>query len=214
MPLQWGPALRSPHARLHSPPEEPEIMAMPTRESTVTTIEELLALPDDGLRHELLDGVHVVTPAPEYPHQGVLGEFYFALRKALEGQDELQVLTSPADIVLSPRTLVQPDVFVVRKQPGQILKKWSDVGVPVLAIEFLSRSTAARDRGAKRRIYQGRGVAEYWIVDLDARLVERWRPGDARPEVVSEELVWEPLATVTARLDLSALFARVLGAPA
>ncbi len=79
-------------------------MAMPTHEAAVTTIEELLALPGDGLRHELLDGVHVVTPAPEYPHQRVLGEFYFVLRKALEGQDELQLLISPADIVLSPRT--------------------------------------------------------------------------------------------------------------
>ncbi len=188
-------------------------MAMPTRDTAVTTIEELLALPDDGLRHELLDGVHVVTPAPAYPHQAVLGAFYFALGKALEGQDELQPLSSPADIVLSPRTLVQPDVFVVRKQPGQILKKWSEVGVPVLAIEFLSRSTAARDRGAKRRIYQAAGVAEYWIVDLDARLVERWRPGDERPEVVSETLVWTPPPTVNARLDLPALFARVLGGP-
>ena len=51
-------------------------------------------------------------------------------------------------------------LFVVRKQPGQILKQWSEVGVPVLAIEFLSPSTAARDRGAKRRIYQGAGVKD------------------------------------------------------
>src|SRR5689334_16345602 len=196
---------------LPPPAEEPDIMAMPTRETAVTTIEELLALPDDGKRHELLDGLHVVTPAPEYPHQGVLGEFSLALGKALEGQDELRLLSSPADIVLSPRTLVQPDLFVVRKQPGQILKQWSEVGVPVLAIEFLSPSTAARDRGAKRRIYQGAGVVEYWIADLDARLVERWRPGDARPEVVSEELVWEPLHAITARVDLPTLFARVLG---
>ncbi len=180
-------------------------MAMPTREGVVTTIEELLALPDDGLRHELLDGVHVVTPAPEYPHQAVLGEFYGPLFKALEGHDELQLLTSPADIVLSPRTLVQPDVFVVRKEPGKLIKKWSEVGVPVLAIEFLSPSTAARDRGTKRRIYQRAGVAEYW---------KRWRPGDERPEVVSQELVWKPLPVVTARLDLPALFARVLGEPA
>src|SRR5437868_15407233 len=187
----------SPHG-LPSSVEESDIMAMPTRETAVTTIEELLALPDDGLRHELLDGVHVVTPAPEYPHQAVLGEFFFSLGKGLEGQDELQLLTSPADIVLSPRTLVQPDVFVVRKQAGQILKQWSDVGVPVLAIEFLSRSTAARERGAQRRIYQGAGVAEYWIVDLDARLVERSRPGGARPEVGSAELVGEAVATAPA----------------
>src|SRR5689334_3629178 len=87
--------------------KEPDIMAMPTRETAVTTIEERLALPDDGKRHELLDGLHVVTPAPEYPHQGVLGEFSLALGKTLEGQDELRLLSSPADIVLSPRTLVQ-----------------------------------------------------------------------------------------------------------
>lgn len=189
-------------------------MVMPTRETAVTTIEELLALPDDGLRHELLDGVHVVTPAPELAHQATLGEFHIALGKALEGQDELQLLTSPADIVLAPRTLVQPDVFVVRKQPGQIFKKWSAVGVPVLAIEFLSRSTAARDRGAKRRIYQRAGVAEYWIVDLDARLVERWRPGDDRPEVLSADLEWMPLPTVSVHLDLPGMFARAMGVPA
>ena len=110
-------------------------MAMPSRETAVTTIEELLALPDDGLRHELLDGVHVVTPAPELPHQAVLGAFWRALDRGLESQDNLVLFASPADVILSPRTLVQPDLFVVRKQPGQILKQWSEVGVPVLAIE-------------------------------------------------------------------------------
>ena len=48
-------------------------------------------------------------------------------------------------------------------------------------------------------------------MDLDARLVERRRPGDARPEVVSEELVWEPFPAIAARLDLPTLFAQVLG---
>jgi hypothetical protein len=80
------------HARLPRTTEEIDIMAMPTRESIVTTIEELLALPDDGLRHELLDGVHVVTPAPELPHQAVLGAFWRAIDRGLEGQDELVLL--------------------------------------------------------------------------------------------------------------------------
>jgi len=187
-------------------------MAMPTRASGVTTIEELLALPDDGSRHELLDGVHVVTPAPEYPHQSVLGEFHFALRKALEHQDDLQVLSSPADIVLSPRTLIQPDLFVIRKPAHVRLARWSDVGVPLLAIEFISPSTAARDRGAKRRIYQRAGVAEYWIVDRDARLVERWRPSDERPEIVTDILRWDPGTGMTpVAIGLPELFRRVLG---
>jgi Uma2 family endonuclease len=187
-------------------------MAMPASPTPISTIEELLALPDDGLRHELLDGLHVVTPAPEYPHQSVLSEILVALHKALEGNAELQVLASPADIVLSPRTLVQPDLFVIRRQPGQRIRKWREVGVPVLAIEFLSPSTAARDRGAKRRIYQRAGVAEYWIVDLDARLVERWRPSDERPEIVTEILRWEPGTGMTpVAIDLPQLFRQTLG---
>lgn len=187
-------------------------MAMPTKLDEVTTIEQLLALPEDGCRHELLDGVHVVTPAPAYPHQAVLGEFNLTLGVALRGCDRLALLSSPADIRFGPRTLVQPDLFVFRKEPGQRVREWREVGVPVLAIEFLSPTTAARDRGAKRRIYQRAGVEEYWIVDLDARLVERWRPDDIRPEILDERLVWappelpEPLT-----LDLPATFAAALG---
>jgi Uma2 family endonuclease len=187
-------------------------MAMPSRDSTVTTIEDLLALPDDGLRHELLDGVHVVTPAPVLPHQAVLGAFWGALDRGLEAHDDLVLFSSPADIVLGPRTLVQPDLFVVRKPPGSILRRWSEVGIPILVIEFLSPTTAVRDRGAKRRIYQQAGVAEYWIADLDARLVERWRPDDQRPEVVDGELAWQPLEHLpSVRLDLPARFAKALG---
>ena len=187
-------------------------MAMPIRDSTITTIDELLALPEDGLRHELLDGIHVVTPAPQYSHQAILAEWMFALHTALAGREDLKVLSSPADIVLSPRTLVQPDLFVIRLRAGQTIKQWSDVGVPVVAIEFLSPGTAARDRGAKRRIYQRSGVAEYWIVDLDARLVERWRPLDERPEVIADTLRWQPDEALAALvIELPALFERVLG---
>jgi Uma2 family endonuclease len=185
---------------------------MPTRDSTITTIEAVLALPDDGLRHELLDGVHTVTPAPQYPHQAVLSEWMRALLTVLAGRDTLQVLTSPADIVLGPRTLVQPDLFVIRRPAGRRLKQWSEVGVPLVAIEFLSPGTAARDRGAKRRIYQRSGIAEYWIVDLDARLVERWQPLDERPEMITDTLRWQPDAALPPlMLELPPLFERALG---
>jgi Uma2 family endonuclease len=164
------------------------IVGMPARTETVTTIEELLALPEDGRRHELLDGVHVVTPAPTLPHQHMVGQVFLALSRALEGRDDFMVFTSPADIVLGPKTLVQPDVFVIVHEHGQPPERWTDVGVPLLGIEVLSPSTASRDRGSKRRIYQRAGVDEYWIVDLDARLVERWRPDDDRPEICGGDL--------------------------
>ena len=165
-------------------------MGMPASHPPVTTIEDLLALPDDGLRHELLDGVHVVTPAPRYLHQRALSEIEATLRSSIGDRRSLEVLRSPADIVLGPKSLVQPDLFVIRRRPDVRIERWSDAGVPVVAVEVLSEATAARDRGAKRRIYQRAGVSEYWIVDLDARLIERWRPGDVRPEILDGVLDW------------------------
>jgi Uma2 family endonuclease len=204
--------LSSAYAELPAAAEEAYHMAMPIRVDEVTTIEQLLALPDDGQRHELLDGVHVVTPAPMPPHQAVAHRFVLALGNALAESDAFAVLASPADIRFGRRILVQPDLFVFRKKQGRPLCKWSEVGIPVLAIEFLSPSTASRDRGSKRRIYQRAGVVEYWIVDLDARLVERWRPDDVRPEILDERLVWAPPELATPlTIDLPALFAEVLG---
>lgn len=185
-------------------------MGMPAASPDVTTIAELLALPEDGLRHELLDGVHVVTPAPALLHQAAVREVMAVFIAALQGQDRFQLFSSPADIVLEVRTLVQPDVFVVQREPGKPLRRWEDVGVPVLAVEILSPATATRDRGAKRRIYQRAGVAEYWIVDLDARLIERWRPGDTRPEIQDDRIAWQAGDLPALTIDLAALFTRVL----
>lgn len=190
-----------------------QIMPMPAAASSVTTIEGLLALPEDGRRHELLDGVHCVTPSPSLLHQAFLREIEALLLTFLRSMDRLELFWSPADIVLGPRTLVQPDLFVVDRPSGGVLHSWSEVGVPVLVIEVLSPGTAARDRGSKRRIYQGGGVAEYWIVDLDARLVERWRPGDTRPEVLADTLTWRPAPELPElTVALGPLFERVLGA--
>lgn len=75
---------------------------------------------------------------------------------------------------------------------------------------MLSPSSARADRHIKRRRYQRAGIAEYWIVDLDARLIERWRPDDERPELLAEELVWRPAgSSEPLRLELPMLFAEV-----
>ena len=188
-------------------------MGMPASYPPVTTIEELLALPDDGQRHELLDGVHVVTPAPRYIHQRALGELEALLRAAITGRRDVEVLHSPADIALGPKTLVQPDLFMIRRTPGVRPERWADVGVPLLAIEILSPTTAPRDRGSKRRIYQRAGVGEYWIVDLDARLIERWLQEDVRPEIADEWLEWNVPGGATGTLNIRGFFASVWEEP-
>ena len=88
---------------------------------------------------------------------------------------------------------------------------WRNVARPLLAIEVLSPATAGRDRRIKRRLYQQAEVPEYWIVDLDSRLVERWHPSDERPEILHETLTWQPSESAAPfELDLAAFFAEVL----
>ena len=177
----------------------------------VTTIQELWALPEDGQRHELLDGVHVVTPSPALRHQAVLGALFEALRMALREHRDLLVLSSPADIRLAPRTVVQPDLFICRIDPTAPPHDWSGLGTPLVAIEILSSSTASRDRGAKRRIYQQAGVQEYWVVDPDARLIERWTPADVRPEILDATLTWELDGVVLVELPVRGIFGEGTG---
>ena len=184
-------------------------MGMPAQQE-ISTIEELLALPEDGMRHELLDGEHVVTPSPRFVHQRVHGRVWGHLRDAVAGREDGDVLSSPADIYLGPRTLVQPDLFIVSIDPEHRSNvAWKDVPTPLLVVEILSPSTASRDRGKKRRIYLEAGIEEYWIVDIDARLIERWRPEDERPEIVDGELHWELSIGVSGVADVSILFEKL-----
>jgi Uma2 family endonuclease len=105
---------------------------------------------------------------------------------------------------------VQPDLFIV-SVPAERRSSiaWKDVPTPLLAVEILSPSTASRDRGKKRRIYLEAGIEEYWIVDIDARLIERWRIGNERPEIVDGELRWELSVGVSGVADVAVLFEKL-----
>jgi Uma2 family endonuclease len=180
-------------------------MGMP-QTAEIWTAEHIRALPDDGLRHEVVDGEHLVSPAPRPLHQAAVAELMRRLDPYVREHHLGRVWTSPADIELDPRTLMQPDVFVTRSRR---VKTWKDALPLRLAIEVLSPSTARADRIVKRRRFQ-RAAIEYWIVDLEARLWERWRPGDERPEVAAEKLEWQPEpALPPLTLDLFAFFREV-----
>lgn len=187
-------------------------MGMPAIPDSVTTLDEFFALPEENTRrHELLDGVYVVTPCPTFLHQRAVMTLWHLLMPAMAGHPDLLLFPVLGDIVLGPRTVVQPDLFIIPKPPS-VDVHWRDVALPLLAVEVLSPGTAGRDRRIKRPLYQQAGVLEYWIVDLDSRLVERWRPGDDRPEILHETLTWQPSESAAPfQLDLVAFFAEVLG---
>ncbi|MBI4421343.1 MAG: Uma2 family endonuclease [Gemmatimonadetes bacterium] len=174
------------------------------------TAEMVRALPDDGKRYEVIDGELFVTPSPRLLHQRACLELTLLLRPYVRLHRLGEVLQSPADIEFDPKTLVQPDVFVAPLVGGRRPRTWKEVTGLLLAIEVLSPSSARADRVVKRRRYQRAGVPDYWLVDLDARLVERWRPSDQRPELVSETLAWQPFPSLEPfAIDLPAFFTEV-----
>ncbi len=188
-------------------------MAYPDRMAIDTewTAEMVLALPDDGIRRELLDGELVVMPAPTLLHQRVLGDLYEMLKSYVRVHGLGSTYVSPADIVFSPRRLVQPDVFVVPLIDGKPARDWKEIRALRLAVEVTSPSTARYDRVTKRRIYLSEPVDDYWIVDLDAQCIERWRHGDDRPEVIGDRIGWQPSPDVPAlEIDLPTLFDEAL----
>ncbi|MGQ0640595.1 MAG: Uma2 family endonuclease [Gemmatimonadaceae bacterium] len=176
------------------------------------TAEMARALPDDGKRYEVLDGELFVTPAPSAYHQRALAVLFRLLEPYVREHRIGELLWSPADIEFSPRRLTQPDLFVAPLVDGNRPRTWRDVQGLVLAVEVLSPSTARADRQVKSRIYMEEDVGEYWIVDLDGRVFERWRKGENRPEILAGSLGWQPHTDVPPlTIDLAAYFAEVLG---
>lgn len=175
------------------------------------TVDMLHDLPDDGNRYEIIDGVLLVSPSPVPVHQRAVGKLYLILEAHVASLD-LEVFFAPASITWSSRTEVQPDLLAVPLVDGRLVERFKDVQSLALAVEVLSPSTTRTDRFTKRREYQRRGVAEYWIVDTAARSVERWQPNDEEPEIVFDSLVWQPRAhAAPLAIDLTAFFRAVHG---
>ncbi len=156
------------------------------------TVEEVQAFPSDGNRYELIDGELLVSPSPSWTHQEGVLQLAFRLMVYVKANPVAHIFVAPADVVYGTRTVVEPDVFAVPLVGGRKPKTWAEAGRLLLAIEVLSPGTARADRTLKRRLYQRQNVPEYWIVDVDGRLVERWQPGDDRPELLTEQLEWCP----------------------
>jgi len=187
-------------------------MAMPAH-PTEWTVEMVHALPDDGNRYEVIDGELFVTPAPSWTHQNAVLELAMILVPYVREHTIGHVIVAPADVVFGPRNMVEPDLFVVPLVRGAAPQSWAEVGRLLLSVEILSPSTIRTDRHDKRELYQRKGVPEYWIVDVDGRAMERYRPDSVIPERLSERMEWKPDPFVDPLvIDLPAYLARVLGA--
>ena len=140
------------------------------------TYDDFLLFPDDGLRHELIDGEHYVTPSPRPRHQIISGNLFYVVRTWLETHPAGRILYAPCDVVFSNFDTVVPDlIYVSNEQWDRIITEKHAVGAPDLVIEIGSPSTRKRDETIKRRLYERSGVSEYWIVDPRVDVVRVYR---------------------------------------
>ena len=133
------------------------------------TYADLMEMPDDGTRYELIDGEAYVIPSPNAKHQTVLLELAIRLREAI--RDRSTLFIAPLDVVLADDTVLQPDLLLVTPGGRAQIKRGVE-GPPDLAVEILSRTSVRRDRGVKRAAYARFGVGEYWLVDLNQQAIE------------------------------------------
>jgi Uma2 family endonuclease len=140
------------------------------------TYDDFLLFPDDGQRHELIDGEHYVTPSPNTTHQLVSGNLYWLLRSHLEAHPLGRIFYAPFDVLFSHFDVVEPDLlYISHERAATILTEKHVRGTPELVIEIGSPSTRRRDETIKRRLYERVGVEEYWLVDPDHEMIRALR---------------------------------------
>jgi Uma2 family endonuclease len=176
------------------------------------TRERVLALPSDGNRYELIDGELLVSPTPRPLHQVAVVLLDRRLDSYVQRHGLGLTMPLAADLEPEPGQVLQPDLFVL--PPGPRFLRWEEAPPPILVVEVLSPSTARYDRGLKRRFYQRAGVPQYWVVDVDGRVIERWQRDEDRPDILDGVLAWQPdPAFPGLEIDLVSYFREVAGEP-
>jgi Uma2 family endonuclease len=153
------------------------------------TYDDFVLFPDDGKRHELIDGEHYVTPSPNVRHEQISGDLFGFLWSYLENHPIGRVFHGRSDVVLSNLDVVVPDlIYVSNETATRVLTDKHVRGTPDLVGEVGSPSTRKRDETIKRRLYEHSGVSEYWFVDPEVDVVRIYRNEGGRFQPVVELL--------------------------
>lgn len=144
----------------------------PANPSVKCTYEDFLLFPNDGKRHEIIDGEHYVTPSPNTSHQTIVGNLHLLLGIHLRAHPVGAVFVAPFDVVFSNLDVVEPDLLYVSSKRRDTVTKLHVKGSPDLAVEVLSPGTRKTDEVIKRQLYERFAVPEYWVVDPELETIK------------------------------------------
>jgi Uma2 family endonuclease len=183
---------------------------MRTTPGVKLTYDDFLLFPDDGKRHELIDGEHYVTPSPSRKHQAIVWNLTVRIGTYLEANPVGRAFGAPFDVVFSQFDVVEPDLLFISNARLEVLTTKNVQGAPNLVVEIGSPSTRQRDETIKRKLYERFGVEEYWVIDPEIETIAVYkRVGEAYQRV--QELAVERNETLSTPLlpDLTLPLQRV-----
>ena len=156
------------------------------------TLAEMHRLPEDGNKYEVVFGELFVTPPPSVDHEDIAARLSAILTPYVQAE-RLGYVYHPRAVVRFKGSEVEPDLYVRQRvaDPKGNDRDWNRAPVPILVVEILSHYTRRRDREQKKELYMELGVAEYWIVDPEARAISvvSRLAGDRS---VDADMLWAP----------------------
>jgi Uma2 family endonuclease len=150
---------------------------------------------DDDFFYELINGELVKKSAPKPLHQIIQAKLFRLMVNYVFDNNLGILLCAPVDVYVDEYSVPQPDLLFIRKDNEHIITDDGVMGAPDLVVEIISPSSARRDRKDKLKLYEQRGVPEYWIVE----------PANATIERYSLRLTSEGTSEGISRFELSAV---------
>ncbi len=138
----------------------------------IWTYKDYLNLPEDRNIYEIIEGELYMTPAPTPKHQNVSLNLAYLMKIYIEDHPIGKIFIAPIDVLLDPKTVVQPDILFILKDNLAMIRDKNIQGPPDLVIEISSPGTIQKDRILKVRTYARFGVKRLWLVDPDNQTFE------------------------------------------
>ena len=157
------------------------------------TAEELLRLPDDGQRHDLIAGELTTMPPSGFEHGRRAARIAVSLTQHVDAHGLGEVVAAETGFLLArdPDTVRAPDVAFVSRDRleavGNVTGYWP--GAPDLAVEVISPNDLYTEVDEKVAAWLAHGARMVLVVNPRRRTVAVHRPGaDVRHLTVDDVL--------------------------
>ena len=192
-----------------------ESKQMSTTSTALMTAEELLQLPDDDLRHELINGELITMPVPGLPHGRIEARIGAPLAQFVWDHDLGEVYFGDGGFQLTwnPDTVVGPDISFISKarlaQAEDIKGYWQ--GPPDLAVEIYTPGYRPGKISERVTRLFNAGTKQVWLVHLKHSTVTVYRSSSDTTTFSGPEYLESPDLFPGFRLSLDSIFGPTAG---